>query len=325
MERAPISFDFEIRAEIPAVTLVDQKRVWNYLDDGSDQGTGWRDADFEDRVWSAGPAPLGYGNGNQATSLSFGSDPNNKHETSYFRTSFEVADESLVKGLLLRSLIDDGVAVYLNGVEVYRKNLTADPPYDALATAAVSDFEELYYEPVSIDPSALVTGKNTLAVEIHQASLTSSDLVFDLELSASVSSVIQRGRVVVLESEAPADSDNDGMLDSYERAFGLIVGIDDSALDPDQDGHSNLQESWAYTGPFDPNSRLRITAISISNGMVDLDFTTVAGIVYRLEASTNLIDWSPVDGVSLTAVTTNWSFSLPKPAEDTYWRVVTGP
>ena len=320
-----LSFDFEIRAEIPAVTLVDQKRVWNYLDDGSDQGTEWRGPNFEDRVWSTGPAPLGYGNGNQATSLSFGSDSNNKHETSYFRTSFEVADESLVKGLLLRLLMDDGMAVYLNGVEVYRKNLAANAPFDALATATVSDFEELYYEPVSLDPSALVTGKNILAVEVHQASLTSSDLVFDLELSATVSSVIQRGRIVVLESEAPADSDNDGMLDSYERTFGLIVGIDDSALDPDRDGHSNLQESWAYTGPFDPNSRLRITEITISNGMVDLDFTTVAGIVYRLEASTNLTDWFPVDGVSLTAVTTNWTFSLPKPAEETYWRVVTGP
>jgi hypothetical protein len=217
------------------------------------------------------------------------------------------------------------MAVYLNGVEVYRKNLAANAPFNALATATVSDFEELYYEPVSLDSSALVTGKNTLAVEVHQASLTSSDLVFDLELSATVSSVIQRGRVVVLESEAPADSDNDGMLDSYERAFGLIVGIDDSALDPDRDGHSNLQESWAYTAPFDANSRLRITAITISNGMVDLDFSTVAGISYRLEASTNLTDWSPVDGVSLTAVTTNWTFSLPKPTEDTYWRVVTGP
>ena len=320
-----LSFDFEIRAEIPAVTLVDQRRVWNYLDDGTNQGTEWRDPNFEDRVWSAGPAPLGYGNDNEATLISFGSDPDNKRETTYFRTTFEVADESLVKGLLLRYLMDDGMAVYLNGIEVFRKNLAADAPHDAFATATVSDFNELYYEPVSLDPSALVTGKNTLAVEVHQASLTSSDLAFDLELSATVSSVIQRGRIVVLESEAPADSDNDGMLDSYERTFGLTVGIDDSALDPDRDGHTNLQESWAYTDPFDPNSRLRVTAISISEGTVDLDFTSVAGITYRLENSTNLEDWSPVEGVSLTAVASSERFSFPKPIEDSYWRVVTGP
>jgi hypothetical protein len=38
------------------------------------------------------------------------------------------------------------------------------------------------------------------------------------------------------------DSDNDGMPDAWESALGLSVGINDGALDPDQDGLSNLNE-----------------------------------------------------------------------------------
>lgn len=40
----------------------------------------------------------------------------------------------------------------------------------------------------------------------------------------------------------PADTDNDGMLDSYETANGLTVGIDDSLEDLDMDGSINLEE-----------------------------------------------------------------------------------
>ena len=41
----------------------------------------------------------------------------------------------------------------------------------------------------------------------------------------------------------PADSDNDGMLDSYETANGLNPAVNDAALDKDSDGLTNLQES----------------------------------------------------------------------------------
>jgi len=41
---------------------------------------------------------------------------------------------------------------------------------------------------------------------------------------------------------APADSDNDGMADSWESANGLSVGTDDSASDKDGDGYTNIEE-----------------------------------------------------------------------------------
>jgi len=45
------------------------------------------------------------------------------------------------------------------------------------------------------------------------------------------------------------DSDNDGMDDAWEIENGLVVGIDDSALDPDSDSLTNIQEFQAGTNP----------------------------------------------------------------------------
>jgi hypothetical protein len=50
------------------------------------------------------------------------------------------------------------------------------------------------------------------------------------------------------------DTDNDDMSDGWESAHGLNVGIDDAALDPDNDTSTNLQEFTADTDPQDPDS-----------------------------------------------------------------------
>ncbi|GEA10638.1 M4 family metallopeptidase [Alteromonas sp. KUL49] len=45
------------------------------------------------------------------------------------------------------------------------------------------------------------------------------------------------------------DTDGDGMTDNWELAFGFDVNVDDSALDADQDGLTNLEEFTAKTNP----------------------------------------------------------------------------
>ena len=55
-----------------ATTLISSNSVWKYLDNGSDQGTVWREPAFDDSSWQTGPAQLGYGDGDEATVVSFG-------------------------------------------------------------------------------------------------------------------------------------------------------------------------------------------------------------------------------------------------------------
>jgi hypothetical protein len=89
---------------------------------------------------------------------------------------------------------DDGAVVYLNGTEVFRTNMpTGTIAYTTLASTAIGGTDESAFQSASISPSLLVNGSNVLAVEMHQANGTSSDISFDAELIASTSLQISRG------------------------------------------------------------------------------------------------------------------------------------
>jgi len=157
--------------------------VWSYLDNGSNQGTAWRAANFDDSAWHSGPAQLGYGDGGEATTNLYGPNPNNKNITTYYRRAFTVAVPARYANLVLGLLRDDGAVVYLNGDEIYRSNMPVGPlTYTTLAATAVGDTDESTFYLTNLSPALLRAGTNILAVETHQASVTSSDISFDLYL-----------------------------------------------------------------------------------------------------------------------------------------------
>jgi titin len=170
------------------VTYIPTGSTWKYLDTGTNQGTAWRAIAFNDTTWKSGAAQLGYGDGDEATVVSFGSNANSKFITTYFRKSFSVADASLVSALNLRVLRDDGVVIYLNGTEVFRNNMpTGTIASTTLASTAIGGVDETTFLTGTISPALLVSGSNVIAVEIHQADVSSSDISFDFELKATVS------------------------------------------------------------------------------------------------------------------------------------------
>jgi fibronectin type 3 domain-containing protein len=173
------------RAEAVQVTLVPAGAVWKYLDNGSNQGTAWRATDFDDTGWASGPAQLGYGDGDEATVVSFGPDPNNKYITTYFRHSFTVTQAAALVSATIRLLRDDGAVVYLNGTEVWRSNMPAGTiNYRTLAPASVAGGAESTFYETSLNPALLLEGLNVLAVEVHQNSVSSADVSFNLEVRA---------------------------------------------------------------------------------------------------------------------------------------------
>ena len=168
------------------VTLVATGWVWRYRDTGEDLGSAWTGLDFDDSGWASGRAKFGYGNGDEATVVSYGPDPSAKYITTYFRSHFMVTDPSALSTLSLRVLRDDGVVVYLNGWEVYRDNMP-DGPIDYLTRAAstAADGGTTYFVSPPVDAGYFVAGDNVVAAEIHQRSGTSSDIAFDLEFTGA--------------------------------------------------------------------------------------------------------------------------------------------
>lgn len=154
---------------------------WKYLDNGTDQGTAWTAPAFSDANWQTGNAELGYGDGDEATIVGFGPNSSSKYTTTYFRTSFNLnALPTANQDVVIKLKRDDGAVVYLNGQEVIRDNMPATSTYTTFASSNTSNENDFRVH--TIPAANLQVGTNTIAVEVHQCDLSSSDLSFDLQV-----------------------------------------------------------------------------------------------------------------------------------------------
>jgi hypothetical protein len=169
------------------ITFVSAGSVWRYHDKGQNLGTNWITPAYNDTGWSNGPAQLGYGDGDEATVVSFGPNASSKFITTYFRRTFVNNAPGPFAALTLRLVRDDGVLVWLNGVEIFRDNMPSGfVSFGTLALSSLGPPLESAFIESNLVPAVLVSGTNTLAVEIHQGAVDSSDLSFDLELTATL-------------------------------------------------------------------------------------------------------------------------------------------
>ena len=148
---------------------------WRHLDTGAPD-EGWRGTGYDDSKWKKGRAEYGYADDPETTV--------DDRVTTYYRRSFDVADPSVYRSLLLHIQRDDGAAVYLNGTQIYRVNLPDDAGDDTPATASVDGAAEETYFPVDVPLDLLKPGRNTIAVELHQDD-KGDDASFDLTLAAN--------------------------------------------------------------------------------------------------------------------------------------------
>lgn len=193
-------------ADIDNIQLVGSKATWKYLDDGSSP-EGWNTADFDDSAWKSGTAQLGYGDGDEATEISFGDDENDKYPTTYFRKAFTMDNPEDTIKLTLRLLRDDGAVVYINGVEAVRSNMPdGDITSKTFAGSGIGGGAESTYYEYALYSDALVAGENIVAVEVHQSDKGSSDLSFDMDLTAVVSNTDMALAEATTELEAKAIS-----------------------------------------------------------------------------------------------------------------------
>jgi hypothetical protein len=194
-----LSFVLRLTGTNPTpAALIPAGAVWRYRDTGVAPAANWTSIAYNDSVWTNGPAQLGYGDGDETTTVGYGPDANNKYITTWFRRAFSIADPTGLRYMTLRVLRDDGVVVYLNGTEIFRNNMPAGAITAAtLALTTIGGADESAWLTAAINPTLAVAGTNVVGVEMHQSGTNSTDISFDLELLGyPVTSLPQLGATV---------------------------------------------------------------------------------------------------------------------------------
>ena len=164
--------------------LVTKSSVWKVLDQGLDiSGAPWKKADYFDGFWTSGPAPLGYGLTNIATVIGYGGNSSNRYVTTYFRREFTMdAVPMTMTGRMMRT---HGAILYLNGTEIARQNMPADPiSYSTFSSGIVTGANATNYFGFAIPTNALTVGRNLFTAELHLAAVTNTTAGFAVELTS---------------------------------------------------------------------------------------------------------------------------------------------
>jgi hypothetical protein len=105
---------------------------------------------------------------------------------------------------------------------------------------------------------------------------------------------LRSGLIEILYATAPldpdADSDGNGLPDTWEDEHFPGQNVVDPEADPDGDGTTNRMEYLAGTDPRDRASVFRPTG-SLSGTVYTLPIPTVAGRIYKVWATRDLASW----------------------------------
>ena len=158
--------------------------LWSYYDDALPPNEDWYKVAFLAEDWKSGNSPLGYGSEIIQTVTHFGSDPENKQITTYFKKTFVLDNPYLYLTYKLNVHRDDGIVVYINGKEITRNNMPSGIiTHETEANHLVfNDSSEKLFHSLLLSPDDFVEGENIISASVHQARKTSSDAIFNLEL-----------------------------------------------------------------------------------------------------------------------------------------------
>ncbi|MDE0860205.1 MAG: lamin tail domain-containing protein [Akkermansiaceae bacterium] len=174
----------------PADYILREDTQWHYRkgitfpsnDAGGDDWTKNGYDENDDGEWLISQAPFGRGDGDDKTLLS---DMQYNYITVFMRHEFNISAGQVPSTLTFRALYDDGLVLWINGVEVHRYSVEpgtiAFPPPSGFANSheARGNYEEVT---VTGAASYLVEGTNTIAVQLINTGIGSSDSTSDVEV-----------------------------------------------------------------------------------------------------------------------------------------------
>ncbi len=154
--------------------IFEEGSLWRYFVGTSNPPSNWNSLNFNENQWLESVSGFGYGDNDDNTII-----PSTM--SVYLRNTFTISDTSSVPGLLFHIDYDDGYVAYLNGVEFSRENMgepgsevNNNTPATTYTEPSLPDNVDLPFTLISSD--LMVEGDNVIAVEVHNHSLSSSDM-----------------------------------------------------------------------------------------------------------------------------------------------------
>lgn len=202
---------------VPTTTVMPWGATWKWKNNSTDLGTAWYASGYNDAAFGSGAAPLGYGAVDagyfglvipaQAVVTSIGSSGaagGTNTATFYFRSTFTLSTSSY-SVVMFKLRVDDGCAIYINGQLITTTmtkyatasttnstvstttvalpfQMTAPWTYTSMTNAQSTDGQDLFTFTLSVTNPILVNGANTIAVEAHNRSNDSSDILWGMQV-----------------------------------------------------------------------------------------------------------------------------------------------
>lgn len=243
--------------------------TWKYEQSNTDLGTAWSARTYNDTAWPSGQSLLGGKKGAFPATLPLplrttldvtnSGSAGNDIPTHYFRLHFN-SFSSGAGSISFRTVIDDGCVIYLNGEEIFRKNMPTGPILFSTLTlngaAAPADGNDAPFIDglISLPVANFLAGDNVIAVEVHQNSLASSDVYWAGEFSVLIDSgALQPGNSVQIVTQPR----------SRTNAVGSAASLYVVAS-----GDPSLKYQWRTNGvniPNQTNSTIILNPIQTAN------------------------------------------------------------
>ena len=235
--------------------------IWKFLTDGRAQN-GWNSVGFDDSDWGSTVAgQLEYGEW--------------KQNTIYARYKFSLTDSIRYPLVQFSLWYKDGVIVYLNGNEVYRRNMKAG---SVSATTTANTMYEAYYTRIGSAPGYLLQdGDNVVAVEIHKHQSTTGNIQF-------------RGAVNPLQGNCISRVDGGSITESsfFNQAYESAAQAWDR--NPSTTWIENGVPAWTvYAYNFDRMEWVNKIALTSNSREQNRDPTS-----WTLYGSTDGVEWEPL-------------------------------
>ncbi|MCB9210682.1 MAG: CotH kinase family protein [Ignavibacteriales bacterium] len=157
-------------------TVIKENDIWKYFIGDQEPPLLWKNNEFNDLSWSSGFSGFGYGDGDDNTIIE-------NVNSIYLRKSFDINDVNNISQVMFNIDYDDGYVAYINGIEISKENIEIPSDQITYLTNADISIEPRLINNQKLDAvfvnnlqSFLVDGRNILSIQIHNSSISSSDL-----------------------------------------------------------------------------------------------------------------------------------------------------